>query len=599
MTVQNQELPDPDPAPPIAVSEILARLSTTEQLSATEVAAILARYDEIAPRLRELLNKAVAGEPMPDDDIILFNHALYLFGARSDIASCQPLLRLLRCHPPTELIDTDIFWSLSNLIAAVFNGDAQALFAVASDCSLQVLSRIAALNAAVLLAHRGAISRSTIQAFLKSFPIDTGDAENLVLQRWIAAIAVLGLRELAPLVHHRMTTGDFGELIPDRPSFDQMIEEAERNPTKSEGLRTLDFGEIDDFAEALARGIYSDAPDNPDAPDDPDDPDDLDSRVAHSGSARVPSVQDILADLTSASYSRPDIIKACLDRLTDTEPLLRARIFEAAAPDRLSENDSIAVCRCIYILASEHDRTICQPVLRMVGRSERPLHQLLRGISPHLSSILVNVFDWKPEALLAPVIDSTIAPGIRAALLDAATFLTFQGKIARDRMTGFLRQLDLHSPTDHDLSPLLKSWFHAVGMLGLRELEPLVRHSVDDAALKHPARFRDEDRWGDFQQLLADAERDPYDDGRFFELGMGGFTSLNYVLLWHPVPRVSSLPPPRIRPAQRKPQQSDTPISNPFRNVGRNDPCPCGSGRKAEKCCMANNESKGQTAPLS
>ena len=25
---------------------------------------------------------------------------------------------------------------------------------------------------------------------------------------------------------------------------------------------------------------------------------------------------------------------------------------------------------------------------------------------------------------------------------------------------------------------------------------------------------------------------------------------------------------------------------NPFRNVGRNDPCPCGSGKKFKKCCL-------------
>ncbi|RWK45049.1 MAG: hypothetical protein EOR45_38715, partial [Mesorhizobium sp.] len=26
----------------------------------------------------------------------------------------------------------------------------------------------------------------------------------------------------------------------------------------------------------------------------------------------------------------------------------------------------------------------------------------------------------------------------------------------------------------------------------------------------------------------------------------------------------------------------------PWRHVGRNDPCPCGSGKKAKKCCLAN-----------
>jgi hypothetical protein len=29
------------------------------------------------------------------------------------------------------------------------------------------------------------------------------------------------------------------------------------------------------------------------------------------------------------------------------------------------------------------------------------------------------------------------------------------------------------------------------------------------------------------------------------------------------------------------------PVVNPFRDVGRNDPCPCGSGKKFKKCCLA------------
>ena len=29
------------------------------------------------------------------------------------------------------------------------------------------------------------------------------------------------------------------------------------------------------------------------------------------------------------------------------------------------------------------------------------------------------------------------------------------------------------------------------------------------------------------------------------------------------------------------------PAINPFKGVGRNDPCPCGSGKKFKKCCLA------------
>jgi uncharacterized protein YchJ len=41
---------------------------------------------------------------------------------------------------------------------------------------------------------------------------------------------------------------------------------------------------------------------------------------------------------------------------------------------------------------------------------------------------------------------------------------------------------------------------------------------------------------------------------------------------------------PLIAPRQTWP---GAPASNPFRGVGRNDPCPCGSGKKAKRCCLA------------
>ena len=36
-------------------------------------------------------------------------------------------------------------------------------------------------------------------------------------------------------------------------------------------------------------------------------------------------------------------------------------------------------------------------------------------------------------------------------------------------------------------------------------------------------------------------------------------------------------------PARNVPVEKDK--NDPFANVGRNDPCPCGSGKKYKKCC--------------
>ena len=53
--------------------------------------------------------------------------------------------------------------------------------------------------------------------------------------------------------------------------------------------------------------------------------------------------------------------------------------------------------------------------------------------------------------------------------------------------------------------------------------------------------------------------------------------------------RYGSVKPGAPLPPQRQP-------NNQYRRAapktGRNDPCPCGSGKKAKKCCMSNAESE-------
>ena len=44
---------------------------------------------------------------------------------------------------------------------------------------------------------------------------------------------------------------------------------------------------------------------------------------------------------------------------------------------------------------------------------------------------------------------------------------------------------------------------------------------------------------------------------------------------------------PSARPQERKIQKT---VVNTERKIGRNDPCPCGSGKKYKNCCMLKNE---------
>jgi hypothetical protein len=42
----------------------------------------------------------------------------------------------------------------------------------------------------------------------------------------------------------------------------------------------------------------------------------------------------------------------------------------------------------------------------------------------------------------------------------------------------------------------------------------------------------------------------------------------------------------------------DAPIRQDFARVGRNDPCPCGSGKKFKKCCLSNAQSTATASDI-
>jgi hypothetical protein len=165
-----------------------------------------------------------------------------------------------------------------------------------------------------------------------------------------------------------------------------------------------------------------------------------------------------------------------------------------------------------------------------------------------------------------------------------------------------------------DGEPLVKSydtawdgWQDAIALLGLRTLAPRVERAWRQ---DHVPEILSDKSF--FTDMLARAEASPRDATRFDEEGLGYFVDIVEALSWVasdediddlaededdalydelPVDadeeeepaeaRVSGSYAPVTNP------ESYAPVTNPMRHVGRNDPCPCGSGKKAKRCCLA------------
>ena len=108
-------------------------------------------------------------------------------------------------------------------------------------------------------------------------------------------------------------------------------------------------------------------------------------------------------------------------------------------------------------------------------------------------------------------------------------------------------------------------WQTGVALLGLTDLEPLVARAFRQKLVDN-----DILAFEDFQDDLRAARADR--DAFFKERGLGPIEDAVAALEVFDVDEEDFAPP--------------APAENKFRNVGRNDPCPCGSGKKFKKCCL-------------
>ena len=281
----------------------------------------------------------------------------------------------------------------------------------------------------------------------------------------------------------------------------------------------------------------------------------------------------------------PDFaVGMCTARIEESAPKLRAVLLRAADGTELSDDESLLLFRGLHILGGARDREACQPLLRLLRRPEQELDDLLGDtVTESMAKIVTGVFDDDIDTLFALMIDRSIDEFIREALFGAATFLAWDRRIERSRLQEFLVRFYEERPAE-DGDQAWAGWLQAIALLGLRDLVPLVDSAfredrIPEAWIDRP-QFDEDLAWRNTRPTTSIDSRKPT-----------SVTSRMCSCRWigRAAPKTSSTRTARkLRGADLA--YPNEPVRNPWRHVGRNDPCPCGSGKKAKKCCLANGE---------
>lgn len=280
-----------------------------------------------------------------------------------------------------------------------------------------------------------------------------------------------------------------------------------------------------------------------------------------------PSGQDLVAALADAQDMPFDAIEDALQRPAAIADAVLDTLGRAAGGEELDARGRNLLFWGVHVLAQSRDERVAAPLLNLLRRSEEHslvlVAEILAGALP---KIIASTFDDDIDALETAITDRDADEFARWTMFGAYAFLVFDGRIPTERAHALLVRFDddrLARAGDAAWS----GWEDAVGLLGFTDLLDRREAALADARL-----LGSPDGEDGFAALLAMAADAPDDPERFDAHALGYLDDA-----------IGELDNSLASDEDEEPGET---IHNPFRHVGRNDPCPCGSGRKFKKCCL-------------
>jgi hypothetical protein len=242
-----------------------------------------------------------------------------------------------------------------------------------------------------------------------------------------------------------------------------------------------------------------------------------------------------------------------------------------------------AIFFAIHLLAQFREKRAYRPLMRLLALDAERVEAVLGdAVTTTLPRVVASLFDGDLRPAQAIIENAQVDEFVRSSVLEALGFLTAQGEIDLGVFKKYLLWAygELQPQAD---SMIWVAWQGAISLLELTEFRSLVRKAFATGKI-HPSIMSYEHFEEDLRETLRCADRATLFSDRnlgYFEDTIGEFSE------WYGFSYA------RLRDLERRAARSTSftgrPANlgvNPLRGVGRNDPCPCGSGRKFKKCCL-------------
>jgi len=300
------------------------------------------------------------------------------------------------------------------------------------------------------------------------------------------------------------------------------------------------------------------------------------------------TIAEILDALSysSSKFPRAAVQEAIAQREGITPELLR--VLEEASvnhADFAAQESYMAHLYAMYLLAQFREPRAYSLLVKFVSADHKLVNLMLGDtITEALNRLLASTCHGDSSLLEGMIEDATLDEYIRCAALRALVILVTQKEKSRDDVMGYFKQL-FNGKLEREFNLV---WAELVALscdLYPEEVLTEIEQAFEDELI---------DPWfiqfDSVEEAMADGKdrtlakienncRYSFIEDTVKEMESWAFTPELKITPTNP------LPPSIITPA---PTPVRTPVPAPVRTtakVGRNEPCPCGSGKKYKRCC--------------
>jgi uncharacterized protein len=287
------------------------------------------------------------------------------------------------------------------------------------------------------------------------------------------------------------------------------------------------------------------------------------------------TIEDVLHQLGQASDKLPrDAMQWALDNWDVAGPRFVALLDAYQTGADRSTQTAGALFFGLHLLGEKRE-TAAFPGLCRLMHDQAGIEAVLDfGITETLTRIIISTFDGDVTTLKSVIESDAVDEFVRDAALMAMAYLARTGSMPDEDMRAYMLHLlaEMQPQAEHYI---WATWAITMAALGYADLVEEVKGLFARGFVPRHV-MTSEDFTRDMRRTLDDPDQMAgftHDRVRPFEDAIGELSH------WYAF-------------SEKKEEDRERwamfgePHRNPLRHVGRNDPCPCGSGKKYKKCCL-------------